>query len=105
MGAGDLNRRIAVQVKTVSKDSTGQLIETWADSFFVWSKIITSGSGEFFASQKLYAQTTMVIKVRNTQRITVLNRIRYGSKTLEILGVNDENAAHEYLLLTCKEVA
>lgn len=106
MGAGALNRRVAVQVKTRAPDSTGQMVETWVDSFFVCAQIITTGSGELYAAQKQYAQTNAVIRIRFTNRVTARNRIRDGHQVYEILGQpNNENGLRKYLLLNCKGVS
>jgi len=105
MGAGNLNCQVTVQAKTKAADSTGQMIETWADSFSVWAEIITTGGGDFYAAQKMHAQATAVMRIRYTHRVTSRNRIRSGNRVYEILGPpNDENGAHQYLLLSCKEV-
>ncbi len=101
---GALNRRVAVQVCTPTRNTFSEKVRSYADSFFVWAQIITTGGSEFYAAQKLYAQTTAVMRVRYTTRIKTTNRIRYGNQVYEILAVNDENAAHKYLLLTCKGV-
>jgi len=104
MGAGNLNRKVAIQTPTITYDAYHEKIESYADSFFVWAEIITTGGGEFYAAQKAYSQTTAVMRVRYTTRIKVTHRVRYGTRVFEILATNDEGAAHRYLLLNCKEV-
>lgn len=106
MSAGALNRRVAVQIKTRAPDSTGQMIDTWVDLFFVYAQIITTGGGEFFAAQKQYAQTTAVMRINYTNRVTARNRIRVGNQVYEILGPpNNENGMRKHLLISCKGVS
>lgn len=102
--AGKLNRLVAIQTKTTTYNSTGEPIDTWADESTVWAEIITTGGGEFYAAQKMYAQTTAVIRVRYTASITVLQRVRYGTRYFSILAVNDAGEAHRELQMVCKEV-
>jgi SPP1 family predicted phage head-tail adaptor len=104
MKAGELNRRITIQTKTVTYNTYNEPIEAWADDFNVWASIITTGGGEFYAAQKVIAQTTALFKVRYNTSITPLHRIKYGTKIFEILSINDVDAKHEELQISAKEV-
>lgn len=100
-----LNCTVWVQTNTQTADSTGQLIDSWADSFEIYAGIKTTGGGEFYAAQKLYAQATAVITARYRTDITATNRIRYGTRYFEILGPpNNVDEAGVVLLITAKEV-
>lgn len=105
MQAGKLNRRINIQTKTTAADSYGQLIETWTDSRSTWAEVITKGGTEFYAAQKLYASTDAVFRIRYNDDITVLNRLKYGTRVFEILGINDVDGMKTEMLLPCKEVS
>lgn len=105
MGAGDRNRLITIQRMTKSYDAVNQPIETWADSFNVYAKKVTTGSGEFYAAQKLYEQTTAVYLVPYTLRITAKNRIKDDNQIYEILGKpNDVDGKRKNLQIAAKEV-
>lgn len=104
MYAGKLNRRITVQKKTITYDSYNQPIETWKDTYTIWAEVLTSGGGEFYAAQKVNAETQAVFNVRYTKSIGVLDRINYDNRIFEILSVNDVNAGRTELQISAKEV-
>ena len=104
MNAGEYNRRITIQSKTVTYDSYNEPIEAWTDGPTVWASIVTTGGGEFYAAQKLNASTQALFKIRYGTTVTVLDRIKYGNRTFEILSVNDANEAHRELHISGKEV-
>lgn len=98
------NRRITIQRKTVTYNSYNEPIEAWSDNASVWAGIVTSGGGEFYAAQKLNAETSAVFKIRYTDDFTTLDRIKYGSRYFQILALNDVDARHEELRISAKEV-
>lgn len=104
MDAGKLNREIAIQMKSVTFGGFGEPIDTWVTVFTRWAHVITTGGGEFYAAQKLNETTSCVFSIRFTNRVKTTYRIVYGSKTLEILAINDVDGAHEELLISAKEV-
>jgi SPP1 family predicted phage head-tail adaptor len=102
--AGELNRRVELQSKTVTYDSYNQPVETWATIATVWAFIITSGGGEFFAAQKVNADTEAVFKIRYRTDVTVENRIKYGDRIFQILAINESDAGHREIKISAKEV-
>lgn len=104
MESGKLNRRITIQKKTSVADSSGQMIPTPVTDFSVWAQIISSGGGEFYAAQKVHAETSIVFKVRYRTDITVLKQILFGTRTFQILAVNDVDGMKTELQISAKEV-
>lgn len=104
MRAGNLNRLITIQSKTVTKDTFGQDIETWGDNFQIWASVTTTGGGEFYAAQKLNSEISILFKVRYTSSITVLDRIIYDNKTYGILYLNNIDGMRKELQIACKGV-
>ena len=111
MNSGAMHLRIEIQSKTVTYDSYNQPVETWATSQTVWAEAITGnngklgkGRGEFYAAQKLMAETSVVFRVRYNSTVALTNRVKWGSRIFEILYVNDLALAHIEILLSCKEV-
>jgi SPP1 family predicted phage head-tail adaptor len=104
--AGDLDKRITVQAKTVTYNGYNEPVESWAELATVWAEAITKDSKgrEFTAAQKLFAETTVVFRVRYRAEFTPLHRVAYNSRVFEILGVVDVDFDHEELRLACKEV-
>ncbi len=102
--AGELNRRITFQRKTITYDTFNQPIERWADVMTVWAGVITSGGREYYAAQKLNAETAAVFKVRYNTRIDASMRVRWGNRVFEIIAVNEVDGGREVMLISAKEV-
>ena len=104
MNPGNFRTRIMVQKKYLTYNSYNEPIETWKDSIELWADVINTGGGEFYAAQKLNAQTTAVFRTRYVSSISSLDRIRYGNRIFEILFINDVSERHIELLISAKEV-
>ena len=104
MNPGNFRTRIMVQKKYLTYNSYNEPVETWKDSIELWSDVINTGGGEFYAAQKLNAQTTAVFRTRYVSSISTLDRIRYGNRIFEILFINDVSEKHVELLISAKEV-
>lgn len=107
MRAGKLDQRIVIQTKTTTYNSYHEPINAWADGETLWAEAITTGGGEFYAAQKLHAETKAVFRVRDdslTSAVTRLDRVRWNGTTYEILDVNPVNGQNREILLTCKGV-
>lgn len=104
LNAGELTKRITIQAETGNPDAYGQPLGTWTTIATVWGKIITSGGREFYAAQKLNAESTAVIEIRYRTNITTANRIMYNNRKYNILSVVDPLESHVMLQIACKEV-
>lgn len=104
MNPGQYDKRILIQKKIVEHDSYNQPIEVWKDKHELYASIVNTGGGEFYAAQKLNAQTTAVFKTRFNKLVTVLDRIKYNGRIFEILWVNDVDEKHVELQISAKEV-
>jgi len=104
MRAGELNRIITFQRKTTTYDALNQPIETWANAFSAWAAVITTGGREFYAAQKLDAETSAVFRVRYTQAVNNKMRIKHGNRIFEIISLNDVDGARAELQISAKEV-
>ncbi len=106
MQAGKLRNRVSVQTKTVTYDSYGEPVETWAHDRYLKSEVIDRGGGEFYAAQKIYADVKAVFRVRQEldATITKQDRLVWDSRTFEILSVTTDGGRRRELLLPCREV-
>jgi len=105
LDSSKLNQQITIQTKTTTRNSFNEPIESWADTLTdIWAGFITTGGREFYAAQKLNAETTAVISLWYVSGITTLNRVKYGTRYFEILHVNNVGEMNNELLLTVKEV-
>ena len=102
MKTGDMNRLITFRQKSIAYNTLNETIDTWADAFTVYAAVYTTGGREFYAAQKLNAETSAVFVVRWTERINTRMRVKWGNRTFEILSLKDVNRT--WLEIAAKEV-
>lgn len=100
-----MNLQIDIVAFTETPDTAGQPVMTPSNFYAgLWASMITTGGREFYAAQKLNAETTAVFKLRYQPSITTKMQVKYGSRNFNIMSVNNVDEKFEYLLLSCKEV-
>lgn len=104
MQIGDFDRRIEVLEKRVRKDAYGGEEIEWIPVGRVWAKIEPGSGSEFLNAQQVQAENPTKITVRFYAGLTVMERIRYGEKLYEILGISDEETTHRWTVITAKEL-
>lgn len=106
MQAGKLNRRITFQAETITYNSINEPISAWVDLATIWAQALTTGSREFYAAQKLYAETAIVFRIHFSNRYSSKMRIKYGDRYFHLLGEpQDPDGLRKELLISAKEVA
>lgn len=98
MNPGKLNRRVVIQVRTLTKDSTGSRVETWADSATVWAEAVIQRGSEALPSDSERFLDTRQFRIRTRTIDPANNRILYQSRFYDIRGVTEEGI-HTTLLL------
>jgi len=104
MRAGDLRHRVTIQQKTVTQDTYGATVETWAALATVWANIEALSGREFFDSQQTVAQADHRITIRYRADVKPTMRAVEGSRTFDIQAVLDREGRRRTLELLCREV-
>ena len=103
--AGELNRMITFRRKTISYNSLNEQVESWADAATVAAGVMTTGGREFYAAQKVNAETSAVFKIRFNRFVNAMMRVKYENRVYEIIPpINDVGGKHTELLISAKEV-
>lgn len=108
MRAGLLARsRITIQRATASQNSYGEDVPTWAAIGSCWANIRPLQGRELEAAQQTFAEARFRIEVRYQRGAGFQrkDRVIWGSRTLDILDVEDPDQRQRRLFLTCKEYA
>lgn len=110
MRAGTLRERITWQVATVSQDSYGEPIETWANiatNPTNWCNVSSRASGERFISgaEQVQASVTHTVRQRYRDDLTVKMRgVWRTNRYLYIENIVDPDGRKADLVLMCSEV-
>ena len=104
MKAGELRTFTTVKRATFTYDSKNEKIPTNVTAFTAYAKMITTGGKEFYAAQKLNAETTALFNYRYRSDFKSDMKIVAGNRTFEILSINDVDDKHVELLIAAKEV-
>jgi SPP1 family predicted phage head-tail adaptor len=90
--SGDMRFRADIQVVTKTKDTKGQLRETWATVATRWMSIAPASGQRFTASEQIRNSISHVICLRYYEGLRPLSyRILYLGRVFNIASVLNEN--------------
>lgn len=106
MRAGRLRHRVTIQTVGSTYDDYGDLSDSWSTLASVWASISPFASKEQDIAAELSGVATHIVKIRYRSGINPKNRVLFGSRILQILGIKDWNEykAGRCLELICMEV-
>jgi SPP1 family predicted phage head-tail adaptor len=104
MRAGQLRHKITIQNTTVTQDSYGSKVDTWAIFATVWASVEPVSGREYFESAKLNAEITHRVRIRYTAGVTPDMKILYGDRTFNIKSVINREERNRDMELMCAEV-
>lgn len=108
--AGEMNRRVTLQVRSTAKDSYGAQSTAWTDVATIWAAIEALSVREQLMGASLASKVTHTISTRFTQAVAdVLAdsklRIVYGSRVFDIEGAVNVDERNFELRFTATEGA
>ena len=103
MKAGELNRRIQVQEKTVSRGTSGGESFAWALKVSLWAMAEDKGGKEMVEIEALITTHLINFSVRYRTDLDTEMRIVYATKDYEIISIN-EIGFKEGLLITTQKI-
>lgn len=92
MRAGRLDRRVTLQRRTVTRGSTGQEVETWADERRIWMSKRDVKASERFTGDQLVAEVDTVFTARALAAREVspeTHRLVYDGRIFELKGLRE----------------
>ena len=109
MQAGRLTQRITIEQPTEAQSaSSGAIVPTWSTLVQRWAALVPRGGREFVQAEARHTELTDVIRMRGYCLVTEKMRVKFGTRTLEILaaygydGRSCDKAAE--VVLVCKEI-
>lgn len=104
MRIGKLRKIVDIQQPTRAADGTGEMMPTW--STFVaglYAEIEPLSGAEKIQAQAINASTNMMVRVRYIAGITPQMRVSYGTRTFQIVNVQNVKERGRELELLCIE--
>lgn len=101
--AGDLNRQVALQSRSVTRDGFGQEAVDWSTFATVMAKIKPLSGRELDLARAINRETTHEVTVRYRTNLTTAHRVVYQGRNYNIHSILDEEMRHEYLVLSVGE--
>lgn len=104
MNPGKMDRRITVQVRTLSKDAAGGRVETWADTFLCWAEVVRAKQTEGIIADADRNTEERQFRIRyRTGIASGTHRIFYQLRFYDITAIEEEGR-QDSLLITCRAV-
>lgn len=103
MFSGRLRSRVTLQRRSVTRDTTGAEVETWADLATVWAEVEALLGREFWASQAITSSQVMKFTLRHLANVTTVDRLVWNNRTWNIRSAPPDPNGRE-LVLTAEEV-
>lgn len=103
MEARQLDKLIAIQQLTKTPDEGGGNTQAWTTFAQVWAQKNHQATREFYAAQKINAETTDLFTCRHLTGVKTSMRVFWNNQIFEIIGAPADKRKNE-LVLYCKEV-
>jgi SPP1 family predicted phage head-tail adaptor len=103
MRAGSLKHRIVFEKPTITQDSMGGMVTSWATHATVWGEVIHLAGREYWQAQQANSEATGKIRIRYRNDITPLMRVSFEGKVLQILTVYPFDSRRTELCMLFKE--
>ena len=104
MLAGRLRHRVEFQNETLSSDGQGGSTRTWATRATVSASIKPLRAEERFYNEQLQHNGTHSLLIRYRSDIEPTDRVKFGSRYFQIVGIINTNELNKQLVITCKEL-
>lgn len=94
--SGDLNKRITIQTKSVTRAANGEEVVTWGTHLTVWAAIVPIRGSEFFAAAQMQGAADVRVTIRYNATVTRDMRVLFGSTVLDIVAepINIQSGNH-----------
>ena len=84
-----MDRRVAIQSRTLTRNDYGEQVETWATLATVWGEKQDLRGREFFAARQVSADVTTRFRLRYRDDVTVLHQLVCDGVTYDINQVSE----------------
>jgi SPP1 family predicted phage head-tail adaptor len=103
MRIGKLDQRVTIQQRTQVRGAMGGHTFTWGTLAAVWARVEAVGSGEAREGDKPVGRARFLVTIRHRADVTAEHRVSWGSRVLQIEGVESVHARERSTALRCVE--
>jgi SPP1 family predicted phage head-tail adaptor len=104
MNIGKLRHQINIQSSSGSKDSFGDVSDSWSTDSTVWASVDPLNGRELEHALQIHSEVQYKITIRYDANIDARARILWGTRTFEILSIIKPKEINEMMFLYCKEI-
>lgn len=104
MKAGQLRHRVTLETETKTQSSSGALTSTWATLDKVWAQIEPMSSRELMEASQRGTNETHKVTLRYRDDLTTKERVKFGTRVLNIGSLVNVGERNRTLVLMCEEV-
>ena len=79
--AGQIDQRVTLQTATVTRDTVGGPVETWADTVTVWAGVRPLTAKQVAQAQQVSADVRKAVTIRYRTGITAAMRVKFSDAT------------------------
>lgn len=103
MKAGDLWTRVTIQEATESRDSIGQVEQTWTNLYSRWADVMPLDDTESMRARAIRETASHLVTLRYIEGLTTKHRIVWKNKVFNIVSVLNKEAKDKETLCKCLE--
>lgn len=104
MRAGAMRHKIEFVTIAETQDAYGSAIEAEVHHSYAMAEIKPISGGEKFMSNQLFAKATSQIRCRYVAGVTPKHKIKFGSRTFDIIDSQNEDERNKKLFIIAKEI-
>jgi SPP1 family predicted phage head-tail adaptor len=104
MRGGRLRRRVTLMMPSVSRDTTGAAKHAYTDVQTVWAGVEPLRGQEFHEAAKHSSEAEIRVVIRHRDDVAPTWRLKYGTRTLEIVAVIPVMEQRREIQLMCREL-
>lgn len=101
----ELNKRIALQAPSKTPDTMGGFTVSWVTVCTVWAAVWPVNATEAILAERNQMDVTHRIRIRYRSALKPSWRVSFAGRFFNIVSIIDQNSAHCWLDLLCKEAA
>ncbi len=104
MSIGEKRSRIRIEQRVESGDGQGGTVASWALRDVVWANDRPMNGRETLMAGQVTSTMMVVLEIWSRDDISVKDRVRLGSRTLDVTNFYDPDGMGRELYLLCAEV-